>query len=74
MPRNDFSSKKFGLRVAHAYEHVFGEPTSIENAVNAADKVWSQVVGNGLKIRVKFNNSVKESLMHHSHGGKITKL
>merc|ERR1712098_443885 len=76
LSREDFEKKPFALRVAHAYEKVFGEPTTVSVATAAAQKVFTQAVGNGLKVKVQFyapenEQDHLEALHLHSHDGKV---
>lgn len=80
LSREDFQKKPFALRVAHAYEKVFGEPTTIEVATAAANKVFTQAVGNGLKVKVQFiapehhPENHLEALHMHYHNGQVHQL
>lgn len=78
MPREDFSSRPFALRIAHAYEAAFGEPTDVESAVRVAHKVWTKPVGHGINVRVQFRVPEKDSHVEtnhlHYHDGRVAKL
>lgn len=79
LSRKDFEKKPFSLRIAHAYEKAFGEPTTVNIATAAAKKVFTQAVGNGLKVKVQFyapksTQGHLEALHLHSHDGKVHQL
>ena len=88
--REDFvAHRSIALKVAHAYEQVFGEPTTLAVATAAAKRVWTQAGMDGLKVRVEFNadalpeedrshdksESPLECMHHHdASSGLITRL
>jgi len=51
--------RQVGLAVAQAYELAFGEPTSIQQALEQVETAWTQVVGGGQRLRAVFSNGVE---------------
>lgn len=58
----------FRLKIAHAYETVFGEPTTPEIAMGAVSELWTQGGVKGTKVRVHFEGKHVVA-HHHSHDG-----
>jgi len=77
LSRDEFSSKPFNLKVAHAYEQAFGEPTSPKLAAEAAVSVTTQAGSFGVKVKAVFakeDGSNVEVVHVHAPNGHITHL
>jgi hypothetical protein len=77
LSRDEFSSKPFNLKVAHAYEQAFGEPTSPKLAAEAAISVTTQAGSFGVKVRAVFakEDGTSVEVVHvHAPNGHITHL
>lgn len=67
------ASKEMKLRIAHAYEAVFGEPTTLEIAAASVKRMFTQAGVKGMRIRVEFasgkDDRYHESTSHYHPSG-----
>ena len=66
-------SREIKLRIARAYESVFGEPTTLEIAASTVKRMFTQAGVRGMRIRVEFftenADTHHESISHYHPSG-----